>query len=894
MELKILAIALIASVGFAQEVTNPPGGGGGSGGGTPNVTATGVGTITSLAVTITPLNLTTLNPALYQCVNSSGVPIAITGVTTSGTSPINTVTFAFTSTATPTCTVNASGGAGSSGTSQVVTYTFTGSETNHEASFIHSSVSTLTPNINCYGPSPSYVGVQLGYNVFTNPTLTTTYITDVTAETVSCSFSSGAVGSNNATTINGAAVPANAVLGSNGSSQPINATRAVSLSSGLSVLADLPSIKDPAYGALGNGIILTNSCSVSNGGTNVTCSGASFTSADNGKDFFIYSSTNYITTITNVTGATTFTASSTAPTAYGSHTAIYGSDDTAAFTAAAAAGNGANFTLPTGSYFISSPVSFGLQRLFGRPGVVINCINITGACLTFDYNSSTGNGFSAGMEKVSMIGPGVSAMTCLQLGGTNGASDAYFEGLRVSTCGNALDLENGTNYLRVSHSFFTTSTHDLYVNMPNASIGGESIFFDHDVWQYGGPDQGTTNISGCIDVHAGNLNMVWDAGSMVVCQFAIDATITNATLSIRGVHMENGQATTQPYINVADAGTTLYIDGGFNANIGFGGSGPASFATVSAGLVNISNINMSNFGPTASVFALSGSGYVQIGTGFNIGGFSAPISGSSSSSSTIYPQAGAWPTVTTGTTTLTQLQSGGLCNGIGGTFNLQGAPFDGETVTIRNINAGGTATCTVTGNAGNIFNTGSSTASVTLYPTTSQTYTWNQQNSLWLVTSGNQVYNDLKAVDAGGTCTLSGNQLSCPAANYFISGGGTANIRGNASTNGIVVTASAVGFPLPANTQSTSTSQSGTSGTAACSMGFQGHEKVTTCYLSAYANTSTAQTYAYPTAFSTVPVILESAGSCGTYNPTTTASTLTLPANASMTAETCNIVVIGQ
>jgi hypothetical protein len=44
-----------------------------------------------------------------------------------------------------------------------------------------------------------------------------------------------------------------------------------------------------------------------------------------------------------------------------------------------------------------------------------------------------------------------------------------------------------------------------------------------------------------------------------------------------------------------------------------------------------------------------------------------------------------------------------------------------------------------------------------------------------------------------------------------------------------------------------------------------------TCYLNGYANTGTAQTYSYPTA-----------------------STLTLPANASMTAETCNIVAIGQ
>jgi len=89
-------------------------------------------------------------------------------------------------------------------------------------------------------------------------------------------------------------------------------------------------------------------------------------------------------------------------------------------------------------------------------------------------------------------------------------------------------------------------------------------------------------------------------------------------------------------------------------------------------------------------------------------------------------------------------------------------------------------------------------------------------------------------------------------------------------------------------------SQNGTSGTATCVQPLTGGVKITSCYLNGYANTSTAQTYSYPTAFSTTPVLLESGESCGTYNPTTTASVLTLPANASMTAETCNVVVIGQ
>ncbi len=99
---------------------------------------------------------------------------------------------------------------------------------------------------------------------------------------------------------------------------------------------------------------------------------------------------------------------------------------------------------------------------------------------------------------------------------------------------------------------------------------------------------------------------------------------------------------------------------------------------------------------------------------------------------------------------------------------------------------------------------------------------------------------------------------------------------------------------VPVKFGNSTTAITGTSGTATCTQPTRGNLKSATCYLNGYANTGTAQTFTYPTAFSTTPVLLESGGSCGTYNPTTTASTLTLPANASMTAETCNVVAIGQ
>jgi hypothetical protein len=90
------------------------------------------------------------------------------------------------------------------------------------------------------------------------------------------------------------------------------------------------------------------------------------------------------------------------------------------------------------------------------------------------------------------------------------------------------------------------------------------------------------------------------------------------------------------------------------------------------------------------------------------------------------------------------------------------------------------------------------------------------------------------------------------------------------------------------------TSQGGTSGSVSCSQSMTGTLKIATCYMNGYAETGAAQTYNYPAAFVTTPVLMEAGGSCRTYNPSTSASVLTLPANASMSAETCSIVIIGQ
>ena len=95
----------------------------------------------------------------------------------------------------------------------------------------------------------------------------------------------------------------------------------------------------------------------------------------------------------------------------------------------------------------------------------------------------------------------------------------------------------------------------------------------------------------------------------------------------------------------------------------------------------------------------------------------------------------------------------------------------------------------------------------------------------------------------------------------------------------------------PLNLVLSPTTLTGTSGVATCSQSMQGTLKTATCYLNAYQETGTAQSFTFPTAFSAAPNLL---ASCGSYNPTATAGALTLPANASMTAETCNVTAIGQ
>lgn len=95
---------------------------GATGVGLANPTATCAGLVTSCAVTITSLNLTsgTINTAIPVCIlSATGANVPITSQTPSGGPPYTTLTLGFTSATGVYCTVNASGGAGPTGATGV-------------------------------------------------------------------------------------------------------------------------------------------------------------------------------------------------------------------------------------------------------------------------------------------------------------------------------------------------------------------------------------------------------------------------------------------------------------------------------------------------------------------------------------------------------------------------------------------------------------------------------------------------------------------------------------------------------------------------------------------------------------------------------------------------------
>lgn len=114
----LLFVAIIAYSQIPKNNGIGGGGGSGTGVGAANVSGTCAGTVTSCAVDVTTLNLTSVSSALVQCfVTGTGADLAITSFATTGSAPITAITPSFTSTTGVRCVVNSNGGAGASGPS---------------------------------------------------------------------------------------------------------------------------------------------------------------------------------------------------------------------------------------------------------------------------------------------------------------------------------------------------------------------------------------------------------------------------------------------------------------------------------------------------------------------------------------------------------------------------------------------------------------------------------------------------------------------------------------------------------------------------------------------------------------------------------------------------------
>jgi hypothetical protein len=144
-------------------------------------------------------------------------------------------------------------------------------------------------------------------------------------------------------------------------------------------------------------------------------------------------------------------------------------------------------------------------------------------------------------------------------------------------------------------------------------------------------------------------------------------------------------------------------------------------------------------------------------------------------------------------------------------------------------------------------------------------------------------------MDGGGNLNLNNHQGTtnvCPA--------GVNNFENEGCPIGAIDPATIFGTMF--NSVPAVTSQSGTGGTVGCSESMQGTLKIANCVFTGYYETGSAQTYSFPTAFNQIPSLI--GGSCD-YNaalaafPSTTTSTLTLPAGGSMNPISCNLTLVG-
>jgi hypothetical protein len=254
------------------------------------------------------------------------------------------------------------------------------------------------------------------------------------------------------------------------------------------------------------------------------------------------------------------------------------------------------------------------------------------------------------------------------------------------------------------------------------------------------------------------------------------------------------------------------------------------------------------------------------------------------------------------------LEGGPTGSGFVGYVTVRDNLIQGNGLTDVYVAGGGDSPCCITIGPSNELNRagtypleiGNSSSAIEVMGNDIQ---WSGNCSIYITVAalGINIHNNW--LETGGICDVATAGLQAPVvvANYFNS---NVTIESNGNS-GWVIQGNRAADPIPQSgtlSLSTidatnigagfSTSFTGTSGTASCTFGDLSGNVTVSCYLNGYANTSTAQTWTFPLPLITTPSV--GGTSCGTYSPSASSTVLTLPANAAMTAETCQVIVNGQ
>lgn len=313
-------------------------------------------------------------------------------------------------------------------------------------------------------------------------------------------------------------------------------------SSGLSTTSPLSSSNLLVYSASGAGSAYGVATSTLSVGTTLSVSGTlgalvSGTSATINLNLANPNTWTGLQTFTNASTTGELTATNFETTLYSDN--FTGSDMGAKINAAYAAlpSTGGTIVVPAGAYSFSTPIVFGTNlkpvNLLCSGGGATNLTYIgTATSTTFNTGFTTINA-GYGMKNCTLNGPnaGIGGTTIgIQVGGTNGAPNSTFDGLRVNGFGKDFVTGNNTWIVTVSNSIFQNG--DRSVDIQGNSNSGENLKFIGDTFA------DCTTVANCFNVPGSavaSLELTDDAfddGQLAIAD-------GNTTVTVVGGHFEN-------------------------------------------------------------------------------------------------------------------------------------------------------------------------------------------------------------------------------------------------------------------------------------------------------------------------------------------------------------------